>query len=323
MTHRPRPSDGIAAGSRARSHAQRYGLATGSSRPAGTLSHDFTHAGARSEGETHLRPETTERPGSSRSRPPPDTPRRGRVARDGVEPLPPGTGHRAQARVPRAGAPDGAARARAARQADGARRVRERHPLVVAYATEEILQVAVPAVGVARLRARHADHARDPRRARDPDVLLPPDDQGLPDRRRRVHRHQGQLRAAARAGRRRRAAHRLHPHRRRSRCRPASPPSPRPSRRCTRTASRSSVAFIWFIAWGNLRGVQESGRMFAVPTYFFIVMMFVLLGDRRGQGARRATSHPLPIPPDVAAGADRRDRPVPGPARLRVRRRRR
>src|SRR5207245_5241533 len=31
-----------------------------------------------------------------------------------------------------------------------------------------------------------------------------------------------------------------------------------------------SVAFIVFIAYGNLRGVRESGRMFAVPTYFFI-----------------------------------------------------
>jgi amino acid transporter len=39
-----------------------------------------------------------------------------------------------------------------------------------------------------------------------------------------------------------------------------------------------SVLCIWFIAWGNLRGVRESGRMFAVPTYFFIFMMFLLLG---------------------------------------------
>src|SRR5207302_6928335 len=31
-----------------------------------------------------------------------------------------------------------------------------------------------------------------------------------------------------------------------------------------------SVAFIVFIAYGNLRGVRESGRMFSVPTYFFI-----------------------------------------------------
>jgi amino acid transporter len=60
-----------------------------------------------------------------------------------------------------------------------------------------------------------------------------------------------------------------------------------------------SVAFIWFIAWGNLRGVRESGRLFAVPTYFFIVMMFVLLGT----GMVRAFAgdlHPLPVPPEVA-----------------------
>ena len=60
-----------------------------------------------------------------------------------------------------------------------------------------------------------------------------------------------------------------------------------------------SVTCIWIIAWGNLRGVRESGRMFAVPTYFFIVMMFLLLGI----GVVRALMgdlHPLPIPPDVA-----------------------
>jgi amino acid transporter len=39
-----------------------------------------------------------------------------------------------------------------------------------------------------------------------------------------------------------------------------------------------SVAFIALIAFGNLRGVRESGRIFAVPTYFFIVNMVVLLG---------------------------------------------
>ncbi|MGQ0833234.1 MAG: amino acid permease [Microthrixaceae bacterium] len=36
--------------------------------------------------------------------------------------------------------------------------------------------------------------------------------------------------------------------------------------------------FIALIAFGNLRGVKESGKIFAVPTYFFIVNMFVLLG---------------------------------------------
>ncbi len=39
-----------------------------------------------------------------------------------------------------------------------------------------------------------------------------------------------------------------------------------------------AVAFIVLIAFGNLRGVRESGRMFAVPTYFFIFAMVALLG---------------------------------------------
>jgi amino acid transporter len=59
-----------------------------------------------------------------------------------------------------------------------------------------------------------------------------------------------------------------------------------------------SVFFIWFIAWGNLRGVRDSGRMFAVPTYFFIVMMFTMLG----LGLYRALTgglHQIATPPDV------------------------
>jgi len=39
-----------------------------------------------------------------------------------------------------------------------------------------------------------------------------------------------------------------------------------------------SVFWIVLIAYGNLRGVKESGRLFAIPTYFFIVDMVVLLG---------------------------------------------
>src|SRR5258705_5981071 len=31
-----------------------------------------------------------------------------------------------------------------------------------------------------------------------------------------------------------------------------------------------SIVFVLIIAYGNLRGVRESGRVFAVPTYFFI-----------------------------------------------------
>ncbi len=39
-----------------------------------------------------------------------------------------------------------------------------------------------------------------------------------------------------------------------------------------------SIAFVVLIAYGNLRGVKESGRLFAAPTYFFIVNMAVLIG---------------------------------------------
>jgi amino acid transporter len=39
-----------------------------------------------------------------------------------------------------------------------------------------------------------------------------------------------------------------------------------------------SVGFIVLITMGNLRGVRESGRLFAVPTYFFILMMALLIG---------------------------------------------
>ncbi len=39
-----------------------------------------------------------------------------------------------------------------------------------------------------------------------------------------------------------------------------------------------SVLFVIIIAYGNLRGVRESGKIFAVPTYFFILNMAVLLG---------------------------------------------
>ncbi len=80
-----------------------------------------------------------------------------------------------------------------------------------------------------------------------------------------------------------------------------------------------SVACIWFIAWGNLRGVRESGRMFAVPTYFFILMMFVLLGLGVAQGALR---RPAPAPDPRRRSRDhRRDRPVPRPAHVLLRRR--
>ena len=38
-----------------------------------------------------------------------------------------------------------------------------------------------------------------------------------------------------------------------------------------------AVALIWIIAWMNLRGVKESGRVFAVPTYGFVVAIIGLV----------------------------------------------
>jgi amino acid transporter len=38
-----------------------------------------------------------------------------------------------------------------------------------------------------------------------------------------------------------------------------------------------AIAFVLLIAYGNLRGLKESGRIFAVPTYFFMVNMVLLL----------------------------------------------
>jgi len=39
-----------------------------------------------------------------------------------------------------------------------------------------------------------------------------------------------------------------------------------------------ALAFIAIICLGNLRGVKESGKIFAIPTYLFIMSMFVMIG---------------------------------------------
>ena len=54
-----------------------------------------------------------------------------------------------------------------------------------------------------------------------------------------------------------------------------------------------AVAFIVVVAYGNLRGVKQSGRIFSVPTYFFLVNMVVLLV----WGAARALFGELPVEP--------------------------
>ena len=44
-------------------------------------------------------------------------------------------------------------------------------------------------------------------------------------------------------------------------------------RRC-----RLAVGAVVLIMLANLRGIRESGSIFAVPTYVFVVMMYVLIG---------------------------------------------
>ncbi|HEV2369021.1 MAG TPA: APC family permease, partial [Acidimicrobiales bacterium] len=60
-----------------------------------------------------------------------------------------------------------------------------------------------------------------------------------------------------------------------------------------------SVAFVLLLAYGNLRGIKEAGRSFAVPTYFFIVNMAVLIGI----GLVRWASGSLPAHAIQRAGA--------------------
>jgi amino acid transporter len=59
-----------------------------------------------------------------------------------------------------------------------------------------------------------------------------------------------------------------------------------------------SVAFIVLITYGNLRGVRESGRIFATPTFFFIASMAVLLAI----GLGRLLVGDLPTAPHTEEG---------------------
>jgi amino acid transporter len=55
-----------------------------------------------------------------------------------------------------------------------------------------------------------------------------------------------------------------------------------------------AIGLIGLVTVANLRGLKESGRIFAIPTYLFIVSMFVLIGAGLYQVA---TGQALPAPP--------------------------
>jgi amino acid transporter len=39
-----------------------------------------------------------------------------------------------------------------------------------------------------------------------------------------------------------------------------------------------TLGFVTLLTFGNLRGIRESGRIFAAPTYFFVVTILALVG---------------------------------------------
>jgi amino acid transporter len=60
-----------------------------------------------------------------------------------------------------------------------------------------------------------------------------------------------------------------------------------------------SIFFVVILTLGNLRGVRESGRIFALPTFFFLLMMAILLGASflrlfTGTLPEHVSSFPLP-----------------------------
>ena len=60
-----------------------------------------------------------------------------------------------------------------------------------------------------------------------------------------------------------------------------------------------SIVFVLLLAYGNLRGVREAGRIFALPAYFFMVNMAIMLG----YGIYRALTHQLHYLPSHVPGA--------------------
>jgi amino acid transporter len=65
-----------------------------------------------------------------------------------------------------------------------------------------------------------------------------------------------------------------------------------------------AVAFVGLVMFVNLRGVKESGLVFALPTYFFVAMMYLTVGValfRHFAG----TLHAVPDPPPLEIGVTR------------------
>ena len=63
-----------------------------------------------------------------------------------------------------------------------------------------------------------------------------------------------------------------------------------------------SIGFVVLLTIVNLRGVRESGVLFAVPTYGFVLVMFLMVGTGIGQ-CLDGSCPQAPVPDPLAAGA--------------------
>ncbi len=85
--------------------------------------------------------------------------------------------------------------------------------------------------------------------------------------------------------------------RRRSRSLPACSRSRRRRRRSRPTRSGCRCSLILLLTVVNLRGVRESGIAFALPTYSFVAVMYVMIGtgrrEVRGRAAARRPTSPI------------------------------
>jgi len=62
-----------------------------------------------------------------------------------------------------------------------------------------------------------------------------------------------------------------------------------------------AIGLVWLMTWGNLRGARASGRLFAAPTYLFMVAVFGLLATAMLRLAAGGL-HRIPAPQHLASG---------------------
>ena len=153
-----------------------------------------------------------------------------------------------------------------------------------------------------RVRLRAPDLGRDRPDRGDPDLLVPPDDQGLPDRGRGLHRHEGQPGAAPSAARRCRPARGLRPDR--ERLDGGRRPSDQLGRSPGRPAPHRLLAGVRLDdrlrepPWGA--GVRQDLRGADVPVHR-------QPGSHVRDGDLPGRVRPSPAVPDPAAGRERGD----------------